>query len=94
MFETDRLPAGWEIRLNEMDEVWVPTSFTKKIFEQGGVDVSKLHVIGEPVDVEFFDPNSVEVSFQIVFHILFLFCIHLNTLDFSYVHVSKYTFIL
>lgn len=25
MFETDRVPSGWADRMNEMDEIWVPT---------------------------------------------------------------------
>ena len=28
MFETDRLPEGWDDRLNNMDEVWVPRCIT------------------------------------------------------------------
>ena len=42
-----------------MDEVWVPTSFQKRVFEQGGVPSDKLIVIPEPVDVEFFSPLSI-----------------------------------
>jgi glycosyltransferase involved in cell wall biosynthesis len=60
MFETDRLPSGWDERLNAMDEVWVPTEFHKRIFAQGGVDPSKLFVLGEPVDTDLFNPDAVE----------------------------------
>ena len=59
MFETDRLPEGWNRRLNGMDQVWVPTEFARRVFEAGGVTPSRLRVIGEPVDVEFFDPGRV-----------------------------------
>eukprot|EP00456_Euglypha_rotunda_P051899 TRINITY_DN41881_c0_g1_i1.p1 TRINITY_DN41881_c0_g1~~TRINITY_DN41881_c0_g1_i1.p1 ORF type:complete len:173 (+),score=22.92 TRINITY_DN41881_c0_g1_i1:117-635(+) len=58
MFETDRLPQGWTERLNKMDEVWVPTNFHRKIFEEGGVESSKLIVIPEPVDVDFYNPAT------------------------------------
>jgi len=34
MFETDRLPEGWEARLNQMDDVWVPTEFHRGVFER------------------------------------------------------------
>jgi glycosyltransferase involved in cell wall biosynthesis len=57
MFETDRTPSGWELRLNSMDEVWVPTHFQKEVFVEGGVDRSKVYVVPEPVDVSFFDPQ-------------------------------------
>jgi glycosyltransferase involved in cell wall biosynthesis len=58
MFETDRLPAGWENRLNFMDEVWVPTESAKAIFLQAGVEASKLVVLGEAVDTDFFKPQD------------------------------------
>lgn len=56
MFETDTLPSGWTSRLNYMDEVWVPTSFSKEVFRKGGVDPTKLFVVGEAVDTDFFSP--------------------------------------
>lgn len=59
MFETDTLPSGWANRLNTMDEIWVPTEFAKNIFLQGGVDIDKLIVVGEPVDTQFYSPQDV-----------------------------------
>eukprot|EP00948_MAST-09A_sp_MAST-9A-sp1_P001258 g1258.t1 len=56
MFETDRLPDGWAERLNFMDEVWVPTLFSKTIFLKGGVKPEKLKVVGELVETSFFKP--------------------------------------
>ncbi len=61
MFETDRIPAGWPARLNAMDEVWVPTSFTAEIFIRDGVDRDKVLVVPEAVDASEFDPNSPHV---------------------------------
>lgn len=60
MFETDRLPSGWNLRLNQMDQVWVPTEFAKTIFIAGGVLPRKLRVLGEPVDTDFFNTNNVQ----------------------------------
>lgn len=37
MFETDGLPSAWVPRLNEMDEVWVPTEFNVRTFRAAGV---------------------------------------------------------
>lgn len=54
MFETDRLPEGWLKKLESMDEVWVPSTFMKTIFEEGGA--TNVHVVGESVDTAFFRP--------------------------------------
>lgn len=58
MFETDSVPADWVARCNSLDEVWVPTAFHLEAFARAGVLRSKLAVLGEPVDTEFFDPAS------------------------------------
>lgn len=54
-----RLTPGHVARCNAMDEIWVPSAFHVKTFSQSGVDPSKLHVVPESVDVDFFDPASV-----------------------------------
>lgn len=38
-------------------QVWVPTSFHRDIFISSGVDASKVVVIPEPVDTDFFSPE-------------------------------------
>lgn len=60
MFETDRLPRGWSEKLNTMDYVWVPSQFNRATFLEGGVDPSKVVVIPEPVDIDFFSPINVD----------------------------------
>ncbi|KAL0024842.1 hypothetical protein WJX79_004444 [Trebouxia sp. C0005] len=59
MFETDRLSPERERRCNAMDEIWVPTEFHKQVFADSGVKANKLHVVPEPVDVDFFNPKGV-----------------------------------
>lgn len=59
MFETDRIPDGWASRCNYMDEIWVPTQFSKLVFSQAGVDKEKLFVISEPVDTNFYRPVNI-----------------------------------
>eukprot|EP00521_Asterionellopsis_glacialis_P018455 CAMPEP_0195292718 /NCGR_PEP_ID=MMETSP0707-20130614/10694_1 /TAXON_ID=33640 /ORGANISM="Asterionellopsis glacialis, Strain CCMP134" /LENGTH=470 /DNA_ID=CAMNT_0040353257 /DNA_START=41 /DNA_END=1453 /DNA_ORIENTATION=- len=49
MFETDRLPNGWEERLNAVSEVWVPTHHHKEIFLKGGV-TKPIVVVGQGID--------------------------------------------
>lgn len=57
MFETNRIPEGWEKRINILDEVWVPTQFSKDIFISAGVIENKIKIIGEPVDTTFYSPQ-------------------------------------
>lgn len=59
MFETDRLPDGWEDRINTMHEVWVPTDFARDIFIRAGVKRKKVVVLPEPVDTDFFRPRNL-----------------------------------
>lgn len=58
MYETDRLPTSWVARINMMDEVWVPSHFALSQFVDSGVDPSKVAVVPEPVDTQFFDPSK------------------------------------
>ncbi len=56
MFETDRIPSGWPSRLNFMNEVWVPTEFSRNIFVAASVESKRLRVVSEPVDTDFYHP--------------------------------------
>ncbi|KAK9791576.1 hypothetical protein WJX73_010077 [Symbiochloris irregularis] len=60
MFETDRLSPEHARRLNGMHQTWVPTHFHKEVFAASGVQESKLVVMPEPVDVDFFSPSRVK----------------------------------
>lgn len=57
MYETDRLPEKWVSRINDMDEVWVPSGFAVDQFVKSGVDREKIYVVPEAVDTALFDPN-------------------------------------
>lgn len=41
-----------------MDEIWVPSEFSKQVFIESGVNASKIFIIMEPVDVDFYDPSK------------------------------------
>ena len=56
MFETDRISPEWVASCNRMDEVWVPSQYNVETFAASGVERSKLVVIPEAVDSDFFDP--------------------------------------
>jgi len=59
MFETDTIPNGWIERLNYMDEIWVPTIFSQNIFINNGVNASKIKIVGEPIDTDFYIPIDI-----------------------------------
>ncbi len=45
MFETDRLPVGWALACNQMDDVLVPSEFNRQTFTDAGVAESKIRVV-------------------------------------------------
>lgn len=66
MFETDRLPTGWNDRLNQMDEIWVPTHHQQRIFQDAGV-TKPIVVFGQGIDVDFWNPDLEEpLSFEMI----------------------------
>jgi GT2 family glycosyltransferase len=58
MLEVDGLPPEWVRQANLMNEVWVPSKFNKKTFEESGVKVP-IRVIPLGVDPAYFSPSIV-----------------------------------
>ena len=58
MFETDRIPDGWLERCNAMDEVWLPSEFNRRTFEEAGVEAPRLRVVRAGVDTDLFRPDA------------------------------------
>ncbi len=56
MFETDSLPPRWVQRCNDMDELWVPSSFNQETFTAAGVRTSIVVVPGG-IDAERYHPK-------------------------------------
>ncbi|MEJ5349310.1 MAG: glycosyltransferase [Desulfosoma sp.] len=56
VFETDRIPASWVEKCDEMDEIWVPTPFNVETFLRSGVR-TPIHVVPQGIDSEFFRPG-------------------------------------
>jgi len=71
VFETDRIPSGWPSRLNQMDEIWVPSPFSVEIFKAAGVTVPVL-AMPEPVDTNFFKPGGKSELLQPEYPVKFL----------------------
>lgn len=60
MFETDRLPVGWAESMNQMDEIWVPSTFNRASFERYGVDPKKLQIVPFGIDASVYGPGNAE----------------------------------
>lgn len=43
----------------------MPTHFSLEIFANAGVERSKLHIVGEPVDVNFFKPTPISEGIRV-----------------------------
>jgi glycosyltransferase involved in cell wall biosynthesis/tetratricopeptide (TPR) repeat protein len=56
MFETDRLPADWVAKCNQLDEIWVPSRFNLQTFAASGVERAKLQWLPGAVDETLFNP--------------------------------------
>jgi len=56
MFETDRLPEEWVRILNELTEVWVPSTFNKETFVHAGVIEEKIRVVPGTIDETRYNP--------------------------------------
>ncbi len=56
MLEVDGVPQEWVRLCNEMDEVWVPSSFNAETFRASGV-TSPIHVMGLGVNPDYFNPR-------------------------------------
>ena len=60
MFETDRIPSGWKSRLQNMDQIWVPTKFAFDIFQKyANLSNEQLWILPEPIDTEFYSEKYV-----------------------------------
>jgi glycosyltransferase involved in cell wall biosynthesis len=54
MLETNRIPAEWARQANQMDEVWTPSTFNLKTFQESGV-TRPLYTIPLGVDPNYFN---------------------------------------
>ncbi len=64
MFETDRLPEVWAAKCNEMDEIWVPSSFNVETFARSGVDLDRLRVLPMALDAKLYAKQTAALPFR------------------------------
>ena len=72
MLETTRIPIEWVRQANKMAEVWVPSTFNVKTFQESGVK-RPIHVIPLGVDPDYFNPEIVGYPLPDVFSFLSVF---------------------
>jgi glycosyltransferase involved in cell wall biosynthesis len=63
-FFCDSLPDTWVERCNQLERVWVPSSFHRESFARAGVAESKLRVLPTCVDVERFRTATIRANYE------------------------------
>eukprot|EP00754_Rhynchopus_humris_P023257 Rhum_TRINITY_DN14827_c3_g1::Rhum_TRINITY_DN14827_c3_g1_i1::g.122042::m.122042 len=61
MYEFTRIDPNWLPKANDddqVDELWVPSTFVWSVFKKNGIRESKLVVVPEPVDVHQYAPHA------------------------------------
>lgn len=58
-WEMERPHESWVGAMNQMDAVWVPSTWVKTVFEKAGVD--HVDVVHEGVDTKVFNPFAVSL---------------------------------
>jgi len=56
VWETTRIPRQKLSCLDQVDEIWIPSSWGKQVLIENGVRANKIRVVPEGVDTEFFKP--------------------------------------
>jgi glycosyltransferase involved in cell wall biosynthesis len=53
--EVNKLPEDWPRNFNQMDAVWVPSTYNKKVFEESGV-TKPVSVVKEGINADLYNP--------------------------------------
>src|SRR5206468_3050193 len=51
------LPDEWVQRLADVDEVWAPSEYVRRVYVESGVDPGKVQVVPNGIDPEQFHPD-------------------------------------
>jgi glycosyltransferase involved in cell wall biosynthesis/Tfp pilus assembly protein PilF len=53
------LPVDWVAPLRDnVDEIWIPSEYVRKVYERSGIPAEKIHVISWGVDPQVFNPEA------------------------------------
>ncbi|HXJ55907.1 MAG TPA: glycosyltransferase [Verrucomicrobiae bacterium] len=56
------LPEDWTQRLTEVDEVWAPSEYARRVYLESGVDPAKVHVVPNGIDPDQFHPEVAPLA--------------------------------
>ncbi|MEJ8545141.1 glycosyltransferase family 4 protein [Brevibacillus borstelensis] len=62
MLECDRIPQHWARKCNQMDQIWVPSTFNQETFAKSGVNQEKIRVCHLGVEDTRFHPGVAPMS--------------------------------
>ncbi len=73
--ESSGISEEWVSKCNEMDEIWVPSSFNKSTFIKSGVAEEKIFVMPDAIDLGLFnsDVKPLEIEGEKSFNFLSIF---------------------
>ncbi|MDN4523627.1 glycosyltransferase family 4 protein [Fictibacillus fluitans] len=80
IFETDRIPDHWINLCNQMNQIWVPSSFNYHTYTNAGVDKHIVKVVPYGIDVKFYNPCLYK-PFKFPFQakpFVFLYCAQMD----------------
>jgi glycosyltransferase involved in cell wall biosynthesis len=60
-WETDQLPSSWVGYVNQLDEVWVPCTQNKKVFQNSGVNIP-IEVMPHPMNLDYTEKIDIAGS--------------------------------
>ncbi|MEW5976514.1 MAG: glycosyltransferase [Acidobacteriota bacterium] len=73
-WEYGNLPLEWVENINQaVDEVWVPSSFVRRLYMESGVPPCRVHVVPNGVDTDCFRPGLAPFSLRTKKRFKFLF---------------------
>lgn len=59
MSEANNVPREWLSHANRVDEIWLPSLFSKAAFVKAGFDPATLHIVPEAIDTNLFNPAVI-----------------------------------
>ena len=67
------LPEQWVKDLAQVDEVWVPSEYVRRVYVESGVPANKIFVVPNGVDAEKFNPQAAPMPLPTTKKFKFLF---------------------
>ena len=62
VWETSLIPTEKIRPLEDIDEIWVPSAWGKKLFEENGINGNSINIVAEGVDSDVYKPASSSLA--------------------------------